>query len=217
MKLHISLLAILPVVALLGCSKNPAENVPEASVSSKTNAVAVAPAASTTKTYAFGPENSKIEFTGSKITGKHDGGFKKFAGEITVSDGKLAPGNKVVIEMASTFTDTDRLTGHLKSADFFDAGKFSTATFVITSTEPNATNSIVTGNLTLHGITKQISFPAKIEVSDASVKLEAEFFLIRFDFDIKYAGKTDDLIRKEVVLRLKVNATPGKAEFPAAG
>ena len=53
--------------------------------------------------------------------------------------------------------------------------------------------------------------------SDASVKLEAEFFLIRFDFDIKYAGKTDDLIRKEVVLRLKVNATPGKAEFPAAG
>ncbi len=199
---------------LAGCSKNPAENVPAANVSTATNSASPAPAAA--KTYAFGPAESKIEFTGSKVTGKHNGGFNKFAGELNVADGKLAgAGNKVIIEMTSTFTDTDRLTGHLKSADFFDAAKFPMATFVTTTIEPTSTNSIVTGNLTLHGVTKQISFPAKIEVSDAAVKLNAEFFLNRFDFDIKYPGKTDDLIRQEVVLRLKVDAKPGKAEFPA--
>jgi polyisoprenoid-binding protein YceI len=209
-----SLLALAPFMLLLGCSKNPAENVPAADVRTATNAAANAPAAA--KTYAFGPANSKVEFTGSKITGKHDGGFNKFTGELNIVDGKLAgAGNKVVIDMTSTFSDTDRLTGHLKSADFFDVAKFPTATFVTTAVEPGATNSTVTGNLTLHGVTKQISFPAKIEVSDAAVKVNAEFFLNRMDFDIKYPGKAEDLIRQEVVLRLKVDAKPGKAEFPA--
>ncbi|HEY0548776.1 MAG TPA: YceI family protein [Verrucomicrobiae bacterium] len=208
-----SLLALAPLVVLLGCSKNPAENVPAADVRTATNAAALPPAAA--KSYAFGPTDSKIEFVGSKVTGKHDGGFNKFTGELNIVDGKLAgAGNKVVIDMTSTFSDTDRLTGHLKSADFFDVAKFPTATFVTTAIEPGATNSIVTGNLTLHGVTKQISFPARIEVSDAAVKVNAEFFLNRIDFDIKYPGKAEDLIRQEVVLRLKVDAKPGKAEFP---
>jgi polyisoprenoid-binding protein YceI len=216
MKTNASPIALVPLLALLGCSKNPAENVPAANVSSATNAATAAPASATAKTYAFGPGNSKVAFVGSKVTGKHDGGFNKFAGELNVVDGKLAgAGNKVVIETASLFSDTDRLTGHLKSPDFFDVAKYPAATFVTTSIEPGATNSTVTGNLTLHGITKQISFPAKIEVTDGAVKVDAEFFLNRFDFDMKYAGKADDLIRKEVVLRLKVDAKPGKAEFPA--
>jgi len=204
------LLAFGPLVVLLGCSKNPAENVPAADVRTATNAATAAPAAA--KTYAILPANSKVEFTGSKVTGKHDGGFNKFGGELNVVDGKLAgAGNKVVLDMTSTFTDTDRLTGHLKSADFFDVAKFPSATFITTAIEPGATNSVVTGNLTLHGVTKQISFPAKIEVSDNAVKVNAEFFLNRLDFDIKYPGKAEDLIRQEVVLRLKVDAKPGKA------
>ena len=69
-------------------------------------------------------------------------------------------------------------------------------------------NSLVTGNLTLHGVTKQISFPATIQVSDDAVEVAADFFINRYDFDIKYPGKANDLIRKEVVLKLKVRATP---------
>jgi polyisoprenoid-binding protein YceI len=215
MKFNASLM-VLPLVLLLGCSKNPAENVPAAQVSSATNAPAASAPGTAAKTYAFSATDSKVEFTGSKVTGKHDGGFRKFAGELNVADGKLVPaGNKVVIDTTSLFSDAERLTGHLKSADFFDVAKHPTATFVTTDIKPTATNSIVTGNLTLHGVTKQISFPAKIDVTDGSVKVDAEFFLNRFDFDIKYSGKADDLIRQEVVLRLKVDAKPGKAEFPA--
>ena len=150
------------------------------------------------------------------MTGSHNGGFKSFTGEFSVVNGKLSgTGNRVVIDVNSIWTDTDRMTGHLKSPDFFNAAQFPTATFVSTAIEPNATNSTITGNLTLHGVTKQISFPASTDVSESAVSVKAQFVLNRFDFDIKYPGRANDLIRKEVVLRLDVKAEPGKADFQA--
>jgi len=164
-----------------------------------------------TRSYVFGPESSSIGFTGSKVTGKHDGGFKKFSGQLQAQGNKLSgTGNKVEIDMTSLYSDNERLTGHLKTPDFFNVAQFPTATFETMAITRNETNSTVTGNLTLHGVTKQISFPANIKVSPESVDVDAEFAINRFDFDIKYAGKADDLIRKEVVLRLKLKATPAK-------
>jgi polyisoprenoid-binding protein YceI len=207
-----SLTASVPVLFLLGCS-NPADDVPEAQVSSSTNVssgAAVAPAGA--RTYAINPESSTVEWVGSKVTGKHDGGFKKFEGEVTVVNGRVpGPGTKVVIETDSIWSDNDRLTGHLKSPDFFNVAEHPTATFVATSVTPQTTNSLVSGNLTLHGVTKQISFPAQIQVTDDAVEVKAEFFIKRYDFEMKYPGKADDLIRDEVVLRLNV-----KANRPAA-
>ena len=211
MKKQNSLLSLLLGLALIGCSKNPAENVPAADVKSPaTNVVAEAAATSApARVFVFGPSNSSVGFTGSKVTGKHDGGFRQFTGELSVVNGKLANiENKVVIDTRSIYSDSDRLTGHLKNKDFFDVAKFPTATFETISIETGATNSTVTGNLTLHGITKQISFPALVEVAPDAVSVTSEFFLNRHDFEMKYGGKPDDLVRKEVVLRLKVKATP---------
>jgi len=207
---------LLPLLALAGCG-NPADSVPKANVSSSTNAPADAAkkeSASDGKYYSFGPGASSVEFIGSKVTGSHKGGFKNFAGELHAVNGGLSgSGQKVVIDINSIYTDTDRLTGHLKSPDFFNAAQFPTATFVVSSITPQATNSMVAGDLTLHGVTKQISFPAKIDVSESAVELSADFAINRFDFEIKYPGKANDLIRKEVVLKLKVKASPGRADF----
>ena len=210
MKIKIASLAALASLAIIvGCSKNPAENVPAAEVKTATNANAITLVPAVAKTFTFGPETSTIDFIGSKVTGRHKGGFKKFTGELNVIEDRLVPaGNKVVINTDSLWSDADRLTGHLKSPDFFDAAKFPTATFVTTGIEKGTTNSTVTGNLTLHGVTKQISFPATIQFTNGAVNLSAEFVLNRHDFDMKYSGKADDLIRQEVVLKLKVSATP---------
>jgi polyisoprenoid-binding protein YceI len=217
MNRHALFPALVLAIALAGCSKNPAENVPAAQVQVGTNAPAAAPTPSAAaRTFAFGTNGSSIEFTGSKVTGKHDGGFRNFAGELSIADGRVADtGNKVVIDTASLWSDNERLTGHLKNPDFFHVAQFPTATFVTTSVQQNTTNSTVTGNLTLHGVTKQISFPANIQVDGDTATARAEFFLNRFDFEMKYPGKADDLIRKEVVLRLNIKATPGKADFSA--
>ena len=172
--------SVLAVLLLVGCA-DPAENVPKASVSTNSSASAdagttagdgaKAAAAATSnpgagaKAYAITPENSKVEFTGSKVTGKHDGGFKQLAGEVHVV-GNAVQHAKVTIQTDSLYSDNDRLTGHLKSPDFFDTAKYSTAVFETTAISGSGANATVTGKLTLHGETKQISFPANIEVKD---------------------------------------------------
>lgn len=202
---------LFALLLLLGCG-NPADNVPKAAVSSETNAEESAASTSNERVFALSPASGTIDFIGSKVTGSHRGGFTNFTGELRVSEGQLAgAGNKIVIDMNSTWSDNGKLTGHLKSADFFHVQQFPTATFVSTAVEKKTTNFMVTGNLTLHGVTKQIAFPAQIQVSDQAIDLTSQFVLNRFDFEIKYPGKANDLIRKEVVMRLKLKATPGKA------
>jgi polyisoprenoid-binding protein YceI len=97
----------------------------------------------------------------------------------------------------------------LKSADFFDAEKFPKATFVSTSVKPggekNATHT-VTGNLTMHGVTKSISFPATIRLAPGSAEADAEFAINRKDFGIMYPGASDDLIRDDVLIKLTIRA-----------
>ena len=65
----------------------------------------------------------------------------------------------------------------------------------------------VTGNLTLHGVTKSITFPATIAVSGGVATVESSFAINRKDFGISYAGAPDNLIRDDVALSLHVKAT----------
>lgn len=185
---------------ITGCS-DPADSVPK---SAATAAQATNQPAMAAKDFVIRAE-SKIGFVGSKVTGSHDGGFKKFAGKVSVADGKVTA-TAVKIAMDSTWSDSDRLTGHLKSADFFDAAKFPFATFTLTG----IVQTNVTGNLDLHGVTKSISFPADIQIADDAVTVKSEFAINRKDFSINYPGKTDDLIRDNVVLKLDLKATPGE-------
>ena len=48
------------------------------------------------------------------------------------------------------------------------------------------------------------------------MNITADFFINRFDFDIEFPGKTDDLIRKEVVIRFDLNAKPSSTEANAS-
>ena len=161
--------------------------------------------------YAITPADSKVEFTGSKVTGKHDGGFKEFTGTIDLVNSKPVESSVwVSIDTTSTFSDDEGLTGHLKSPDFFDVAKFPKASFKSTKIEADAAKGAdeytVTGDFTFHGVTKSISFPAKIKVEAEKVEVDSEFTISRKDFGIVYAGKADDLIRDGVVIKLDLNA-----------
>ncbi len=163
---------------------------------------------------AINGENSKVEFTGSKVTGSHPGGFKTFTGTIDYVPGKIESSKvSVEIDVNSLYTDQEKLTGHLKTPELLDAGKFPKAHFTTTEIKAGgaggATHTL-TGNLELHGVKKSISFPAKVMVSDASVDATAEFVINRKDFGIIYPGKPDDLIKDEVVIKLTLKAPRAK-------
>ena len=205
MKPYLALPAVFALLGLASC-ENPAEKTTNADVK---GAVAKTTESAGGTKYVFTPD-SKIEFTGSKVTGKHNGGFKSFTGYFTVKDG-VAVGNdhKVTIDMGSTWADDPKLTGHLKSADFFDVEKYAQTTFDVTELKKNSdTSYTVSGNFKLHGVEKNISFPATVSQSGDGVKITAEFDINRKDFGIVYAGQADNLIRDEVVIRLELEAKP---------
>lgn len=217
MKIHPypTLVAISASLFFVSCAENPADDTPSAEVTDPLEETAPpaesAPAGEST-TYTF-TEESTIGFVGSKVTGSHDGGFKKFSGTFSIADGKPGPGpHKIEIDMTSTWSDAEKLTGHLKSPDFFDVEKFPASTFTITNVaEAEGDNAYtLTGDFTLHGVTKKISFPATVKEADDKVMLDAEFDINRKDFGIVYPGKPDDLIRDEVVIKLAMVATPAK-------
>jgi polyisoprenoid-binding protein YceI len=195
--------AIATACLITGCS-DPSDKVAKTTAS---EAKEVAKPAATAKDYVIRAE-STLGFVGSKVTGSHTGGFKKFAGKVSATGGKVTAA-EVKIDMNSTWSDNDRLTGHLKNADFFDVPKFPTSTFTVTAIETaNGTNT-VTGNLDLHGVTKSISFPADVQATEDAVTVKAEFAINRREFNINYAGRANDLVRDNVVLKLDIKATPG--------
>jgi polyisoprenoid-binding protein YceI len=67
----------------------------------------------------------------------------------------------------------------------------------------------VVGDLELRGVRKSVTFPATIVVTPADVSVNSEFSINRKDFGIVYAGKADDLIRDDVVIKLDLK-TPRK-------
>ncbi len=137
-------------------------------------------------------ENSSLTWKGYKPTGSHTGTITLVSGNIEIKNNKIT-GGTFVSDM-STIKDADgsaKLEGHLKSEDFFEIAVFPTSKFEITKTEVNAGKIQVTGNMTIKGITKQITFPATLAVSKDNVTLISETFQInRADFNVKYKSKT---------------------------
>ncbi|MCU0239334.1 MAG: YceI family protein [Pyrinomonadaceae bacterium] len=215
-------IGILSFSMFLAACENPADNKPKATVNN-TNTTANAPTnapantgAATVKTakgeaITVSNENSKVGFTGSKVTGKHDGGFNKFTGTIDLVNNKIEESSvSVDIDMASVFSDADGLTKHLQTGDFFEVEKHPKSTFastkIVADSAKGADNYTVTGDLEMRGVKKSITFPAKITANATDVAVDAEFAINRKDFGIAYAGKADDLIRDEVVIKLNLKA-----------
>jgi polyisoprenoid-binding protein YceI len=146
-------------------------------------------------------DNTKVTFVGTKPGGKHDGGFKSLTGTATVSGTDITTLKLAVeIDLNSTYTDTEKLTAHLKTPDFFDVKTYPKAKFVSTKIAKGKDGYTVTGDFTLHGKTKEVSFPANIELTDKGLNLASSAFTInRFDWGVSYGkGMVDDNVKLTV-------------------
>jgi polyisoprenoid-binding protein YceI len=144
-----------------------------------------------TETFKVDTELSSIDWIGRKVTGQHTGKIKINAGEVLMS-GNALKGGSFVMDMTSITSDSERLTGHLKTDDFFSVEKNPTSSFVITKVTSAGTDRInVTGNLTIKGITEAITFPASVKKEGKALVAVAKSVMInRAKFDIRYGSKS---------------------------
>jgi polyisoprenoid-binding protein YceI len=147
--------------------------------------------------YKVDTQKSLVSWNGKKVAGEHSGTIKLSSGELSLEGTKLAKGSFTMNMNSINCTDlqgewADKLVGHLKADDFFGVEKYPTSTFVITKVSPAAAGTInVSGNLTIKGITKPLSFPASLSVKGNTVTASAKGVKVdRTKYDIRYGSKS---------------------------
>lgn len=196
----ITLLGVAAAFVLASCAGNPEGKKADTkdSVEVSTESIGLS--------YDVDATASVVKWQGTKVTGAHDGVITIKEGNLIVDGDKITGGSFILDMNSINSTDLEgewkeKLDGHLKSEDFFDVANHGEAKFDITAVEAGAAEgeAKVSGNLTIKGISKNITFDAKVtELTDNSAKVTANFNILREDWGVNYAGKEDDLISKEI-------------------
>ncbi|MDO6759041.1 YceI family protein [Tamlana sp. 2_MG-2023] len=215
-----SLFTLVLCIATSAVFTSCKDKVKEAEIT-EAEAPAVVDEAENSETYNVVTEESSIEWKGTKPTGEHFGTIAIQEGTVERSSiGRVVSGS-VTIDMNSIVVKdipaedegNAKLLGHLKNEDFFDVEKNPTSTFEITELLESEARNVLSGNLTIKGITHNISIPVTVDYADNAVTLTSEAFIIdRTKWDIKYGSKSifDDLgdkfINDDIELKIVVKA-----------
>jgi len=215
--------ALVVCLAFTACKKSTGEKA-------VTGAAKTANAAAAATTYKINTANSKINWTGSKPGGQHMGTINIADGTLGMDGKNLKTGN-IVMDMASiAVTDLkpgegkEDLEAHLKGTSagkedhFFNVAAHPKATFQITNVGPATAgstdyNTTITGNLTLKGKTKSVTFPAYVGEAGGILKAAASFKINRTEWGINHQSKTvfdglkDKFINDEIALTLDIEAS----------
>ena len=176
--------------------------------------------ASAADNYSVDPAHSTVGFsvTHMVINTVH-GKFKEFSGTISVDNGQVQNAQGT-IQAKSIDTGIDRRDNHLKSADFFDVEKFPTITFKSKRAEKQGGETVLVGDFTMHGVTKELTLPVTLKgpIKDPwgnnRIGLQAKTKLNRRDYGLTYsqALETGGLVVSDEI-ELEINA---EAVKPAA-
>ena len=181
-----------------------------------------AAATKTTTTYSIDKAHSEATFQVRHLITKVRGRFSDFEGTIEF-DGQSPERSSVNVTVQAASVDTserDRDT-HLRSADFFDVEKFPALTFRSTAiTRKDDERSSVTGDLTIHGVTKPVTFDvtylgkAKDPWGNERIAFEAEATINRKDYGLHWNAALETggfLVGDDVKISLSVQAIPKAA------
>ncbi|UKM63525.1 YceI family protein [Flavobacteriaceae bacterium GSB9] len=201
-------------VTVLGCKDKAKEaKTSEAETPASTEAAS--------ETYKTKVDESTIEWKGFKPTGEHFGTIDIERGVFDVANGEIV-GGSFIIDMKSIVVkdmpledeNNAKLTGHLKSPDFFDVDTHPSAGFTITGVEQVEGKTMLSGNLTIKDIKNNITFPVSVSIMGNDLNLESETFTIdRSKWNVKYGSKSffdnlgDKFINDDIELKVSVKAT----------
>lgn len=186
-------------------------------------AVALAAPALAADTYQFDKSHTTVGFSVRHIVTNVGGKFQDFSGTIQVDKAKPESSSvEFTIQAASINTNEPKRDEHLKSPDFFDVANNPTITFKSTSVKPAGKDAFeVTGNLTMRGVTKQVTLPVtflgegKDPWGNEKIGFELSTVLNRKDYGINW-NKTLDaggvLVADEVKVQISVEANKVKPQ-----
>jgi polyisoprenoid-binding protein YceI len=170
-------------------------------------------------TYRIDPVHSEVSFKVRHLLAKVSGRFTKFSGDIKIDTKNISKSSvEVSIDVASINTDVEARDNHLRSDAFFDVAKYPTITFKSTSVKEVAKGKLeVTGDFTIHGVTKRITFPITNAGTQAGPKpgtvvagfIDGALTIDRQDYGVSY-GK--GMVGDEVAISLNIEA--GKVDAP---
>jgi len=181
-------------------------------------AVFFAASAQAAETYKFDPNHTNIKWSANHFGFSNpDGKFNEVEGSLVLDEKNPEKSSlDVTVKISSLNTGLPKFDKHLKSADFFDESKFPTAKFVSTSIKKSGKNSAkVTGNLTLHGVTKPVILEVKLNkigvnsfTQAKTAGFSATTTIKRSDFGMDYGipGISD-----EVKLAIEAELNPAEA------
>ncbi|HEY3171612.1 MAG TPA: YceI family protein [Thermoanaerobaculia bacterium] len=152
----------------------------------------VAVAGAATETFVFDRAHSQVGFQIRHFLTKVEGRFRDYDGRILID--RQNPANsrvEVTIQAASIDTGNEKRDADLRSANFFDVEKYPTITFKSTKVTPNGKDLYeVTGDLTMHGVTKTVIVPVRHTGFLNLGKMEKAGFEVTFPLNRKDFGIT---------------------------
>jgi polyisoprenoid-binding protein YceI len=158
-----------------------------------------------TKVIELTPQNTKIQFIGKHTDPKPDrvGTFQKFNGQaVLADDSKSLESVTVDIEAGSFQTFNPGLTTHLNSPDFLDTRSHPAITFKSNRVFVDDTGRTqIVGNLTLHGVTKEVTFPADVKIEDRQLSIKSDLTIDRTEFGM---NRMLEGVKKEVDISVAV-------------
>ena len=159
-------------------------------------------------------ETSTVEWSASKVTGKHSGTIKIKEGDLTFTDGALSGGTFTMDMTSLKATDIQgkmagKLEGHLKSPDFFGVEEFPTSTLVIKNVYSRGTMGEykVVGDITIKGMTKEVKFNTVLKegVATATINLDRTDYNVKYGSGSFFSNLGDKTIHDEFVLDVSLS------------
>jgi len=169
--------------------------------------------------------HSDVSFKVRHFVANQKGKFNDFSGTI-IADASKPQNSSVefVIRTASIDTNDEKRDQHLRSPDFFDVEKFPEITFKSTKIQPTGKNKFkVTGNLTMHGVTKSIILPVSylgsMKHPNGSEKggFEAVVTLNRKDYGViwnRVLDKAGAMLGDEVEVTINLETNKKRLDAP---
>jgi len=169
-------------------------------------------------TYTIDPVHTNVGFIARHlVASKVRGHFTDFSGSFTVGDTTETSSVEFTVQAASISTNNEMRDGHLKSADFLELEKYPTLTFSSTSLSAKGDDFVLVGDLTIHGVTKSVTFDLEYLGSGPGMGegvtvagFEARGEIDRRDFGINFEGALENgslIVSNKIVLEITAEAS----------